>query len=733
MSEVDPLSKDADIDIGALFSSLRRNWLFILGGAALMAVVAWGICLLLTPDYRAETRILIEARESIYTRPNGETAAERPLLDPEGIKSQVEVFTSGDLLKKVSDKLNLTGNEGFTTTEVKPWTRALILLGMRTDPASLTPEERVLQRLRKNLQVFNVTGSRVIVVQYHSASPRTAASIANAIADEYVALQSAAKLASNDDAASWLAPEIEDLRTRVREAETKVANYRASKGLLTGQSNSTIAAQQLSEVSTELTRIRAERVAAEAKTESIRKTLAAGKPVDTLPDVIASGMMQRLAERRIQLNAQIAELSVTLLNGHPRIKSLHSQLADLDRQTAEEGRKLLASLQNEVTAAKLREEELNRELNRVKAQAAQAGDQEVELRALEREATAQRELLETYLTRYREAASRTDSNYVPADARIFSRADAPATPYYPMILPIVSATFVAGLLLLSIFVLLRELFSGRAFVATDGRRIQAVEEIEMPVIAAATAAAQNPPSPREQVLDDATGVEEAGRARRSWAVPFSARDRKSEEEMPVHTPKNPNGVEAVTDLLIAGRQKRVVIASPEGDRASAGSVRLLRELADRGKRAILIDMTAHGTVGLAMLDGTQLPGITELLSGERRFNEVIHSDRFSQAHVIPLGAADPEVAMRSADRLPLILDALETVYDFVIVECGPSSAAQMRKVTDGPAAVLMSVVDPDNNDVALAALDLDQGGLEDVIILMADAAGPRNSGHGSSR
>lgn len=154
MAEVDPLSRDADIDIGALFSSLRRHWLFIVGGALLMAALAWAICLLLTPDYRAEARLMIEARESIYTRPNGETSAERPLFDAEGVKSQVEVFSSGDLLKKVSDELKLTSNEAFTTTEVKPWTRVLIMLGMRTDPERLTPEERVLQKLRKNMQVL---------------------------------------------------------------------------------------------------------------------------------------------------------------------------------------------------------------------------------------------------------------------------------------------------------------------------------------------------------------------------------------------------------------------------------------------------------------------------------------------------------------------------------------------------------------------------------------------------
>ncbi|MFQ0814681.1 chain-length determining protein [Brucella anthropi] len=728
MAEVDPLSRDADIDIGALFSSLRRHWLFIVVGALLMAAVAWAICLLLTPDYRAEARIMIEARESVYTRPNGETAAERPVFDAEGVKSQVEVFSSGDLLKKVSDELNLTGNEAFTTTQVKPWTRVLIWLGMRTDPARLTPEERVLQKLRKNMQAFAVTASRVIVVQYHSASPQTAKNVANALANQYIRFQQAAKLESNDDATGWLAPEIDDLRNRVRDAEKKVADYRASRGLLTGQSNSTIATQQLSEVSTDLTRVRTGRASAEAKAESIRKALDSGVPIDTLPDVVASGMMQRLAEKRIELNAEIADLSTTLLDGHPRIKALRSQLADLDRQIVIEGRKLVASLDNEVSAAKLREEELNRELNRVKAQAAQAGDQEVELRALEREAAAQRQLLETYLTRYREAASRTDRNYVPVDARVFSSADRPAVPYYPMILPIVGATFAAGLLLLSIFVLLRELFSGRAFVVADGQRAAAVEEIEMPVIAAAVEAAAVPPSgsaPVEAVSDETIAAR-----RRSWTMPFTAgssvsETRKSVEEFPMMKQgdtrqRNPNGVAAVADLLAGGKLKRIVVVSPEGDQASAATVRLLREFADRGKRAILVDMTAQGTVGLAMLDGAHLPGITELLSGERRFNEVIHSDRFSQAHVVPLGEADPELAMRSADRLPLILDALETVYDFVVVECGPSSSEQIRRIADGPASVVMSIVDPDDRGVALAALDLDQGGYEDVVILMEE-------------
>src|SRR5690606_20013942 len=159
MSRLDPVSKDADIDIGALFKSLRRNWLLVIGGAFLMALVAWVICMLITPDYRAETRLLIEPSESVYTRPNGDVAAERPLLDAENIKSQVEIMRSTDLLKRVSDQLNLVEKKGFLSDHSSGLSQFLILLGLQSDPSGAPKEERVIEKLRNNLDMYNIKDS----------------------------------------------------------------------------------------------------------------------------------------------------------------------------------------------------------------------------------------------------------------------------------------------------------------------------------------------------------------------------------------------------------------------------------------------------------------------------------------------------------------------------------------------------------------------------------------------
>ncbi|MEQ9572296.1 MAG: GumC family protein, partial [Nitratireductor sp.] len=453
--------QDLDIDIAALFAGLGRNWVRILAVALGVTAVAFMLASMATRHYKAETRILIETRESVFTRPETQRDAD-PILDEQGVTSQVEVISSTDILTTVARQLDLAAVAEFEADgQVSLVDRLLILTGLRSDPVALPPEERVLKVFREKLNIYRVESSRVIVVEFSSEDRDLAAAVPNAIADAYIQLQREAKQQSNADATEWLEPEIADLRAKVKEAEGRVANFRSQSDLLIGGNNSMLATQQLSELSSELSRVRANRASTEATARSMREALSQGASIDALPDVLASPLIQRLRENQVQLKADIADLSASLLDNHPRIRALRSQLADLDRQLRAEAQKIQASLETEAESARLRERELVAELNKLKAESARVGEQEVELRALEREAAAQRDLLESYLARFREAISRKDRNYLPADARIFSRATVPGEPYFPKILPISGATFAAALILMAVATLLSELFSGR--------------------------------------------------------------------------------------------------------------------------------------------------------------------------------------------------------------------------------------------------------------------------------
>lgn len=841
MSGVRPSASDLDVDLGRLFGSLASRWKRILMVALAVTGLALAFAWQATPHYKGETRILIETRESVFTRPQTGTQDDRPLLDEEGVTSQVEVITSTDLLKEVALKLNLARLPEFDeAADMSVFARLLVIAGLSNDPNEIPPEERVLKAFREKLNVYRVEKSRVIVIEMSSENPELAAQIPNALADAYIAVQSAAKRLSNSEATDWLEPEIASLSKRVKEAEARVANFRAESDLLIGQNNSVLATQQLSELSTELSRVRANRGAAEANAESVRAVLNSGGSLDALPDVLSSPLVQRLRERQVQMQADIADLSTTLLDNHPRIRALRSQLNDLNAQIRNEAQNILKALSAEAKSAKLREEQLVADLNKLKAESARAGEEEVELRALEREANAQRELLESYLSRYREASSRRDGNYLPADARIFSRAIVPSEPYFPKPLPIAGAAFVGSLLVMVIITLLQELFSGRAMRPAVGAEfwengddgeypdteplvavaqpiaVKAVADEPpakpdvvdgTPVAESETVASAAPPVAAPETVGPAIAgpvepmapaaiepaqaaeIAEAVRDEKpvdpirheplprmhveresfsdAWArhkrimdaaryeppvaepadpIPVATRSKEAEpaeidkaepaeaeEEKLMRnpfarwtSPPEPEtieterlgsgavgigevGIESAAEILIAGGATRAIFVSPEGDEGAAAAVMVAREVADAGLRVLLLDLTASGAASRPMLDSIAFPGITNLLVSEALFTDAIHVDHYSGCHVMPVGTADPVRAMKAADKLPGIMQALTKAFDVVVVECGASDAEGIRRLVADGTEIMVSAIEPDDETTATATALKERG------------------------
>jgi exopolysaccharide transport family protein len=734
MSANSPSARDVDIDLGRLFAGIARDWRRIVVVALAMTALAFVATSMLTPKYMGETRILIETRESELTRIDANGQGTPSILDQEGVTSQVEVISSSDIVRKVVRDLDLVSRGEFNP-EPNVFARGLIMVGLLTDPSTLAPEDRAMKAFRERLDVYRVDNSRVIVVEFSSADPELAAAVPNAIADAYIGVQQQAKQQSNTDATGWLEPEIADLREKVKEAEERVADFRGKSDLLIGQNNSVLATQQLSELSTELSRVRANRSAAEANAEAVRAALRANASLDTLPAVMQSGLIQNLRERDAELRGQIADLSTTLLSSHPRLRALNSQLADLDTQITSEVRKILAGVEAEARAAKAREDSLVADLNRLKAESARADSDLVQLRAFEREAAAQRELLESYLSRYREATSRGDRNYLPADARVFSRAGVPSEPYFPKVIPITISAFAATMLLMVVYTLLRELFSGRAMVPAQGSRPELAAQLSMPVVDRARvepAMEAAPVAPEPAAAPPAD--EEPSRARKILGVPQPAAMRAAAAAAAAIAPRPPRrpigevDVERAAETLIAGGTTRAIFVSPEGDEGAAASVLVAREIADAGLRVLLLDLTGTGAASRPMLESAAYPGITNLLVSEAAFADVIHNDLYSGAAVIPVGTANAARAMRAAERLPIILQSLNTAYDLVVVECGATGADGIRRLMGSDTALLVAAIDP-SEEVEKAAAALEAGGLpKPTVVSPAGKLTPPNPG-----
>ncbi len=433
------------IDISEVLAGIARRKRLIFGITLLFALAGTLFAMLARPVYTSQAQVLIEYQDSPYLRSAGVQPTQPRRVDERDVKSQVAVIESRDLALKVLRELDLIGTPEFDPVRegLGLGTRLKILLGFQADPRRMTPEQRALQVWYENLKVYDLPRSRVVVMAYTSSSPQTAARIVNALAAAYVEQTRAAQLAHTSEARNWLKKQIEELRRKVVESEVAVERYRARADLFQG-TQAKLINQQLAELSTQITNARSERSRAEAEARTIREAVRNGTSLDNSPAVVRSPLIQRLREQQVNLQRQLAELSTIYLENHPRVKSVKRQLAGLEKQIRREALKIARSLEQQAKIAATREAELRAAMARLKKRASTAGIDDVKLRELEREAKANRTLLETFLARYSEASARDQAEALPPMARVISRGGVPAEPSFPKRGPIILLSTLAG-------------------------------------------------------------------------------------------------------------------------------------------------------------------------------------------------------------------------------------------------------------------------------------------------
>jgi uncharacterized protein involved in exopolysaccharide biosynthesis/Mrp family chromosome partitioning ATPase len=694
---------DGEVNLGSLARALWRNKRSIIGPTLIMAAAAFIAVNQLTPRYKSEARVLVEGRENIFLRPEAEKALmDRGTIDPETVTSQVQLVLSRDLARAVISDLNLTERPEFNAA-LKDFSPMSLLryVGIGKDPLSMTLEERVLATYYDRLTAYAIEKSRVIVIEFQSADSELAARIANVIAEKYLTLQQVAKQDQARSAGQWLSGELEKLRSKVTEAEGKVEDFRAKSNLFVGSGSTSLANQQLTELSSQVSAARAQKADAEAKARLLRDTLRAGQAIEA-SEVVNSELIRRLAEQRVTLRAQLAEQSSTLLPQHPRIKELRAQIADLDQQIRGEGERLARSLENDAKVAGARLDTLTASLDQLKRQAASTSGQDVQLRALEREAKAQRDLFESYLAKYREATARDSIAAAPADARIISRAVVSNVPYFPKKMPIIAITVLATLCLSSAFVVTGALLSGESYrpapLQIDTAPPGAIERRAPRSRKSRTRSTDRlPPAP-------------------TLAAPATSPEAAAPAASPSAIASIDNVAAALREAGEGGRRV-AVIGAARNVGTTLTAIALARALA-RSARVVLVDL-ALGSPNIEVISNDpEAPGLADLVRGEASFGDVITRDRFSRAHLVAAGRIEGDpAALFSSHMLSAAVGALAQSYEYLVIDAGAESEVALAPIVAiAPCALLVGGETPTHAVAALAA-QLRSAGFADVEIL----------------
>ncbi len=438
------------------------NWLRLLNrrkaliiGCGLVAVALMGLVLAqATPMYRATARLMLDTRTFKVVSTEAALSGV-DTLNMAAIQSELEVIQSDVLIGRVVDKLGLASNPDFNGT--KPpgfigsafaplrelWSAGLSML--LEPPAAKAPmpvrsvrasEENDPRRraaigaVAGHLNVSLMGRTFVILISVESPNGTMSASIANALAEAYLADQIQIKNEANRRATEWLEQRLAELRRNLQVAEEAVAAYRRDKGLA-GSPEGTMSAQTLQDLNAKYVAARTKRIEREARLVALSRASLNPGEIANIAEVSGNTTLAALRIQDVELTRKMAELSALLGDNHPKMVQARNELATVRARFLTETQRITLAVRAELDAAKAEEDELKELVDKAAVISGTASQYEAELKQLEREAQSNRTLYESFLTRFKELREQQDIQR--ADARILAYAlpsGAPSSPNY---------------------------------------------------------------------------------------------------------------------------------------------------------------------------------------------------------------------------------------------------------------------------------------------------------------
>lgn len=691
------------------------------------------------PIYLSEAQVLIENQATPFDRSNSvaDQGGTESLVNDKMVQSQVSVMKSHDIAARVVDQLGLDARPEYNTklNSVGFVGRLAIALGFKDDPQLFGPKEMAAKTLLTGVTVFPVPETNVIGIKSVSSNAELAAAAANAVAKTYVLSTHEIGASSNDRVRNWMGQQINDLRAKVTASDNAVEKYRSDAGLLKG-TNATLGTQQISELNSQITVAETARAEAQAKFDEIKNLLATRGTVDASADVLSSTMVQNLRSQQVAAERKVSELSATYLPNHPKMIAAQKELNSVNTQVRDEAMRVAESLQGQAKITNQRAASLRADLDKQKGSQTVANASDVKLQALQRDADANRSLLQTMLNRYADANARQDATQQPGFARVIQAATVSPSIYFPKAGPVLLLSTLAGLVLGFGLAFVLELLRPPLPVASRSERSMrhhAIVEKEVAAVMvpaidvlAADVAFKSQVTTGE-VKSQGSGATIFGAM--PGAVTFGGLEVMAAQNLQGKHSKLSEAAKHLANMLLTLKAKHAYTAHAFATvgsnipNAALAALATARELAARGEKVIVLELapTSAGIETLAAIGPG--PGLTELVQGKADFTKIVTRVTSSNVHVIRIGQQPTAENMQTlGGRLPQILTALRSIYGHIILHTGEAAVANVTFLAAGDTAVILA---PPSRlaDAKAAAQVLDEQGDTRTLLMKLELEG----------
>jgi len=618
--------------VTAAMQMLRRRFLIMALVGATVGAAAFTFLMLQTPSYTATSLLIINPRSENVL--NSQAVVGSLPLQSSAIDSEIELLRSPALMNDLA--------------------AALGLQAQRAGGEVLATED-IAGSLSGAIDVSRRGMTYVIEITAKSTDPQRAQLIANTYADVYIASQVNQRVDTAQRANSWLSRRLAELRDDVQAKESAAETFRVQSGLVSAQ-GSTLQEQQTINVQSQVLQAQADLAEREARFRQLQELRDSGAPLESIGNALNSDTVRGLREREADIARRQSDLENRYLPTHPAVQAIRAERQDIESQIQREIQRITVNLGNEVSVARARLGTLQNSMREAAGDLSTNSGASVRLRELEREATASREVYESYLQRYQEIADQDQLNI--SDARLLAYASTPGSPSSPKLRISLALAIAIGLLLGIGAGVIAEIIDQSVKNADDLE-----SKVGYPAIASIPTISkrmmrQMPPAERHPsgylVGRPMSAFTEALRVLRTVIV-YSKLDFSVK-------------VVAITSAL------------PDEGKTTV-SMCLARVAAMSGQRVCVVDCDLRKQSINDVIDIETDVGILQVLAGEAPWRSAIVRDPNSDAHVLPVATSGftPRDVFGS-EAMERLIGELRAHYDLVILDCAPILAVAETRI-----------------------------------------------------
>ena len=427
------------VDLREFFAVLRARWA-IIAASVVACLILGALVVLMTPKtYTATVSILLDVSQRAPLGSDAGVLNGAP--DATLVDTQVRLFTSDAVLRRVAQQENLGEDPEFVSTQPGLRARLFAILGLGTtsEPGNLDRLTAATTVLQRAVAVKRSEKTYVVDVDITARDAAKAAQLANSVAGAYLADQRAARSQVNRRDTAALNQRIAELQTRLLEAENRAQDFRIKNGLVDANGKNLVELE-LSDAAAEVAKAKARASDAKARADVVKAAAASGHFAE-LGEAARFGVLDRLRGQIGDLTRQEANMHTTLGDRHPALRELQNQISSARQQVTQELQRLAEAAASDYVLAQKSVAEAERRVDLAREATQRNNQVMVQLREHERDVEVSRDVYQKFL-RSREAIADGGDGQ---SARVIAPAQVPISPSAPKSFTIMFLAAAAGL------------------------------------------------------------------------------------------------------------------------------------------------------------------------------------------------------------------------------------------------------------------------------------------------